>query len=227
MRKSLLIILAIVVVVFTGCVKDIDKYEFAKTTILKGRVLEEAEMEPIPNVIVCVTDGVMNYASSRTIEDGSFEIEVDYNEIGKGFYLLLDGGPETKSKKLELKGVGREMYDYRGIIMSAKWPSFQYGGYTYYVAPDPGNHMEWSAANSYCNNLSLEGMSGWRMPTIDELVQMYAESSLIGGFNEHQSYWSRTQASSTAHWAVDFWTGNLDPFRSDQLLSVRPIKRKN
>ena len=78
------------------------------------------------------------------------------------------------------------------------FPTFQYGGYTYYVAPDPGNNMNWSEANSYCNNLTNGGLSGWRMPTRDELVQMYAEMNSIGGFfySFYGGYWSSTSSAS-------------------------------
>lgn len=111
-----------------------------------------------------------------------------------------------------------------------KFPTFQYGGYTYYVAPDPGNSMNWSAANSYCNNLSLEGMSGWRMPTRDELVQMYAERKSIGYL--YCKYWSSTSNGSNQHWCVDFddyyhSNGSLSSEDNDFHCHVRPIRRKN
>lgn len=106
-----------------------------------------------------------------------------------------------------------------------KFPTFQYGGYTYYVAPDPGNIMNWNAANSYCNNLSLEGMSGWRMPTRDELVQMYAEMNSIEGFSSY-SYWSST-GSTNGHYVVSFYNnGNIYDEPNSARSRVRPIKKK-
>lgn len=115
-----------------------------------------------------------------------------------------------------------------------KFPTFQYGGYTYYVAPDPGNSMDWSSANSYCNNLSLEGMSGWRMPTQGELVQMYAERTSIGGFSSNSYYssnpgiyWSSTSSSNGYHNAVYFYDGSVQYNRDNEVCRVRPIRRKN
>ena len=117
-------------------------------------------------------------------------------------------------------------YGEEKTFTTEKFPTFQYGGYTYYVAPDPGNYMEWSEANSYCNNLSLGGLTGWRMPTRDELVQMFADRIYIGGFNmssynSNGRYWF---SPNTGYYVV-FSNGTIDNFHSSCL--VRPIRRKN
>ena len=116
-------------------------------------------------------------------------------------------------------------------------PTFQYGGYTYYVAPDPGNYMLWNDANSYCNNLTIYGLSGWRLPTKDELVQMYAERYSIGGFNtstwnNESYYWSSTVSPNNYHYFVQFYNGEVDYYRPGYMYQydearVRPIRRKN
>ena len=113
--------------------------------------------------------------------------------------------------------------------------TFEYGGYTYYVAPDPGFKMTWNDVNSYCNNLTLYG-TGWRLPTKDELLKMYEERYSIGGFNTSYgggAYWSSTsytnQYGSLAHWIVDFYNGI--PYYSlvsdNSSFKVRPIRRVN
>lgn len=109
------------------------------------------------------------------------------------------------------------------------FPTFQYGGYTYYVAPDPGSEMTWSMANSYCNNLTLMGMSGWKMPTRDELAQMYADRSNIGGFYNNW-YWTSITCDSGRHYYVSFNSvnsGNIACFKDYDKIHVRPIRRKN
>lgn len=109
-------------------------------------------------------------------------------------------------------------------------PTFEYGGYTYYVAPDPGsNSLTWNSANSYCNNLTVLGLSGWRLPTIDELLQMYSDRYTIGGFPSGAYYYWSSTSSPEGHYMVNFgygsiydvWDGNTQNNR------VRPIKRKN
>lgn len=113
-------------------------------------------------------------------------------------------------------------------------PVFQYGGYTYYVAPDPNSYMVWENAQSYCINLSLYG-SGWRLPTIGELQQMYIDRNSIGGFHctghyaTEVSYWSSTPSSSGQYYRVIFSSGETWGYYNSYDLScrVRPIRRKN
>ena len=143
----------------------------------------------------------------------------------------------TKNTKYYVKAYAKNSYgvaygEEKSFTTNA-FPTFQYGGYTYYVAPDPGNNMTWSAANSYCDNLSLEGMTGWKMPTRDELVQMYAERYSIGGFlnagysTSNNYYWSSTTSSSGHHYSVWFYNGAIySDSDSGEANRVRPIKKK-
>jgi hypothetical protein len=41
-------------------------------------------------------------------------------------------------------------------------------GLTWEATP-PANYLTWADANSYCQNLDLNGQGGWRMPTISDL----------------------------------------------------------
>ena len=107
-------------------------------------------------------------------------------------------------------------------------PSFEYGGHTYKVAPDPGNLMVWSHANSYCQNLSLYGYSGWSLPTKEQLNQMYAERNVIGDFytdctNNNCTYWSSTGRSDW-HYSICFGDGSLLWNANTELKRVRPIR---
>ena len=141
----------------------------------------------------------------------------------------------TKNTKYYVKAYAKNSYgvsygEEKSFITNA-FPTFQYGGYTYYVAPDPGNNMDWSSANSYCNSLTLEGLSGWKMPSRDELVQMYAEHSSIGGFSTsvYSWYWSSTSGSSNGYYYVlDMYDGEVQNCNgNNNTCRVRPIKRKN
>lgn len=127
-------------------------------------------------------------------------------------------------------------YGEQRTFKTDRFPSFQYGGYTYYVAPDPGNRMHWSEANSYCNSLTLDGLSGWKMPSRDELVQMYAERESIGGFDTsshngyHESYcyWSSSQSGTGVYSSVSFCYGSIYNHNgNDHVHYVRPIRKKN
>lgn len=105
--------------------------------------------------------------------------------------------------------------------------TFEFNGHTYMVAPDPhtsyNQYISWSAANSYCENLTCWGYSDWRLPTIEELETMYQLREAIGGFirdtswctggiwhNYHSVYHSSTVGSYyTYHYYVEWNSGSV------------------
>ena len=84
-------------------------------------------------------------------------------------------------------------------------PTFLFNGITYRVAPNANNTFYWSDADAYCNNLTLYGYSDWRLPTKEELLQMYNDRVSIGNFVNYK-YWSSTP-TTYSHWYVDFSSG--------------------
>lgn len=105
-------------------------------------------------------------------------------------------------------------------------PTFQFNGNTYRVAPNANNTLSWTDANAYCENLTLYGYSDWRLPTKEELLQMYNDRVNIGDFGGNW-YWSSTQdGSSDYYWAVYFFSGSTDVLISDSHLHVRPIRQE-
>lgn len=129
-------------------------------------------------------------------------------------------------------------------------PTFTYNGHTYKVAPDPHTSYEeyisWTAANSYCNNLTAYGYSDWRMPTKAELETMYQNRVAIGGFIDYYHiglyyydswYHSSTIATgSTDHYKIVWSDGSASSgydsggFYYDHVFlrcHVRPIRVEN
>ena len=122
-------------------------------------------------------------------------------------------------------------------------PTFTFGERTYRVAPPADNTMTWSSANSYCQNLTLYGYD-WRLPTKDELLQMYQDRESIGGFNSSY-WWSNTlygyysgNESKPQHYYVSFsngachhagysYGGSDNGSDNDFLYYVRPIRVEN
>lgn len=106
-------------------------------------------------------------------------------------------------------------------------PSFNFNGHTYMVAPDPGNEMEYDVALSYCTGLTLYGYSDWKMPTIDELMQMYVDRNQIGSF-QSAIYWSSSHSvsSSNRQLTVNFTNGNTGEASNfnGAVCHVRPIR---
>lgn len=105
-------------------------------------------------------------------------------------------------------------------------PSFTYNGHTYKIAPRLAIDYGWSTANAVCTGLSIYGYADWRLPTIEELRQMYIDREKIGGFDKSQ-YWSSTSCSkpgslSKGHKALSFCYGTDDC--EDRLAYFRPIR---
>jgi hypothetical protein len=53
---------------------------------------------------------------------------------------------------------------------------------------DNGNDVDWNSAVSYCQNLSLGGYSGWRLPSIDELQEIYDPDERVSFHGDQQAY---------------------------------------
>lgn len=103
-----------------GCVKDLNNSGISDATLLNGRVLEESEREPLTNIKVTVTNGSTEYASTRTNNEGRFELTVSYNNFDAKNYLFLDAGSSGITKRIELKGMGQESYNYGDIYLYNK-----------------------------------------------------------------------------------------------------------
>jgi hypothetical protein len=80
---------------------------------------------------------------------------------------------------------------------------------------DNGSDIAWQQAIDYCQNLRLNGHSGWRLPTIDELEAIYDPSANVSsdGINWHVKgdlhltgwHWSSTSKdASRGAWVFKF-----------------------
>lgn len=104
-------------------------------------------------------------------------------------------------------------------------PTFQFNGNTYRVAPNANNTLMWADANAYCNNLTLHGYSDWKLPTKEELLQMYNDRNSIGGFVDGR-YWSSTSSGSNTHYLVSFSYGSVSEGTDSHYYYVRPIRQE-
>lgn len=79
-------------------------------------------------------------------------------------------------------------------------------------------------AAKWCNNLSINGITGWHLPSKDELHKMYLNQTLIGNFFNFR-YWSSSEENSDEAWLQHFGSGaaSADP-KTESFMSVRPIK---
>jgi len=78
---------------------------------------------------------------------------------------------------------------------------------------DNGTDITWTKAEQYCKSLTLAGLSGWELPTIDELEELYNPQSsnvykIRGPFRLTECCpWSSTKTGSGSAWYLYFYDG--------------------
>ena len=63
----------------------------------------------------------------------------------------------------------------------------------------------WDDAKLYCFSLNIDGKTGWRLPTKEELNQIYQSENDF----ENNWYWSSTEYSSTEYDGIFVWYQNM------------------
>lgn len=109
-----------------GCLKDLKKEGIVDTTRCKGTILEEGTLRPAACVKLTLTNGEQNVANTITTSNGSFVIEVTSQQLGKGYYLLMEADSlyENHIFSLECVGFGKKEYDFDVLyIEGAKLPT--------------------------------------------------------------------------------------------------------
>lgn len=73
-------------------------------------------------------------------------------------------------------------------------PTFNRDGHTYRVYEDMGT-VPYKEALQMCNDLNVNGRTGWQIPSLQDLIFMYEHREAIGGFSTNSTYWSRTETT--------------------------------
>lgn len=63
----------------------------------------------------------------------------------------------------------------------------------------------WDDARLYCFALRIDGKTGWRLPTKEELDEIYQSENDF----KKDWYWSSTEFNSSNVWYPNFYDGNL------------------
>ena len=113
-------IVATMLILMIACVKDLEKEGIYTETEIMGTVVEKSTIAALPNIKVTVTDGERIHASATTGTDGSFRMKVNFSEVNDDYYLLLDGSPDLPSRQEKLQGVGKEVYNYKTLVLYDK-----------------------------------------------------------------------------------------------------------
>lgn len=73
------------------------------------------------------------------------------------------------------------------------------------IAPkDTEVKLNWDDARLYCFSLTIDGKTGWRLPTKEELAEIYQSSNDF----EKKGYWSSTEDNGVNAWNQNFDIGN-------------------
>jgi len=70
----------------------------------------------------------------------------------------------------------------------------------------------WADANTYCKNTIVNGQTGWRLPSHDELSALYASGVLNGQEGVLDFTWSSTPDSDSAHYYVNLHNGYVHSY---------------
>lgn len=111
------------------------------------------------------------------------------------------------------------------------------GGIVFYIAPGAnGTAIGTGGQNSIvvainCMGLAanaaesyvLNGISGWFLPSKDELNKLYLNRGVVGGF-ANAYYWSSSQISDFWAWMQFFENGEQKDYSKNQSLRVRAVR---
>ena len=93
------------------------------------------------------------------------------------------------------------------------------------VAKEDAGKANWENATQLCNTSNLAGFTDWRLPTKQELLIVYDNRNLIGGFR-NDYYWSSTTLESDSYRAYDvnFSDGYVNYLSKSLSIYVRCVR---
>ena len=86
---------------------------------------------------------------------------------------------------------------------------------------DLEGHYTWREAKKACTKLG----AGWRLPTKEELHEMYKKRDMVGGFS-NSYYWSSTGNDNGIAWVQNFFSGSQNFYgnKDDYYFNVRAVR---
>jgi hypothetical protein len=90
---------------------------------------------------------------------------------------------------------------------------------------DQGQNIKWTEAGALCKSLNSGGFSDWRLPTKNELNQMFRnlKNNRLGSFGD-DFYWSSNESYPNFMWGQDFKTGYQLNYSKYFTYSVRAVR---
>lgn len=81
--------------------------------------------------------------------------------------------------------------------------------------------LEWEDAKLYCFSLTVDDKTGWRLPTLAELVYIYTRSDID---SSPERYWASDIMDEDFYWTFDFDTRTPESHGFKAKLYVRPVR---
>lgn len=82
--------------------------------------------------------------------------------------------------------------------------------------------VDWNSAQLLCSNSAVAEFNDWRLPTKEELMTLYSNRNLIGGFS-NERYWSSSEHNDFRYY-VDFSNGDLGYWWGSNRCCVRAVR---
>ena len=80
--------------------------------------------------------------------------------------------------------------------------------------------LNWEDARLYCFSLNIDGKTGWRLPTKEELNEIYESENYF----VTSGYWSSLEFSTSEVWIQAFYTGLQRPCYKTNHFFVRAVR---
>jgi hypothetical protein len=83
---------------------------------------------------------------------------------------------------------------------------------------------DWPTANSYCTTTTINGLTGWRLPTSAELSTLYSSGAMNGQGWTLIDTWSSTPSSPGGHYIVYLALGGVYSFNDMATQNVTCVR---
>ncbi|MFY9479019.1 MAG: hypothetical protein WAQ08_15350 [Aquabacterium sp.] len=84
--------------------------------------------------------------------------------------------------------------------------------------PD-NNVLNWNDADSYCSSTTIQGMTGWRLPSVSELQSLQSSGAALGQGWGLAGIWSSNWAGTGLHKFVAMVNGNAGDYNDNSSVS--------
>lgn len=197
-------------------------------------------MTPIlPSVI---TDSISNISATSATLNGNITNLGDPTYTERGFVYSTLTNPTISDTKIIVSGSGTGTYSTNATGLTAQTTYYVrayakniigtiYGNQVSFTPHHPdytilttaglmvanmnasSYQLNWSSANSLCQNSILAGYTDWRLPTISELSTMYTNRNLLQHIFDSY-YWSSTvyNGSSSSIYVLSFSNGDTGTY---------------